>query len=432
MEIEGQGNISDLAERVLEAARSNVIISMRFMDASISHIKAQERQGLLLPRCDGRILNYDARDLLLKTKNDNAYATRLYLHVLFHYIFAHQYFYNKIDDERKRELFSLACDIAIESVVLSLNIPQVAMSDDVRREDKIRVLAKYVEKFTAHAIYKYFLANDLSQDGERELKELFVFDDNTVWMREEINMTQTQWQKMAERVKADLKTFSKDAAKSAGLIDNLERATKQRYDYNSILRKFMITGESMTTSSDEFDYIYYTLGLRMFGNLPLVEPLETKEEKRIKDFAIVLDTSASCKGNIIKAFLQRTYDIMKSQNSFFDEVNIHIIQCDNMVHQDTLVRNDDEFEEFLNTGKLQGFGGTDFRPAFEYVQNLIDEGYFRQLKGIVYFTDGYGIYPDYTPAFECMFAFLDEDANRQPPPPWAIKVVLEQEEFDEH
>ena len=35
----------------------------------------------------------------------------------------------------------------------------------------------------------------------------------------------------------------------------------------------------------------------------------------------------------------------------------------------------------------------DFRPAFEYVNRMIRQGNFTDSKGLLYFTDGEGIYP---------------------------------------
>ena len=91
---------------------------------------------------------------------------------------------------------------------------------------------------------------------------------------------------------------------------------------------------------------------------------------------------------------------------------------------------DEDFEHFLKNGRLQGFGGTDFRPVFEYVEQLQEQGEFENLKGLVYFTDGYGIYPERMPDYDVIFAFLKEDELRPPVPTWAIKVVLE-DELDE-
>ena len=55
---------------------------------------------------------------------------------------------------------------------------------------------------------------------------------------------------------------------------------------------------------DSFDYNFYTYGLRLYGNMPLIEPLESKEVKKIEEFVIVIDTSMSCSGELVRKFLE--------------------------------------------------------------------------------------------------------------------------------
>ena len=161
--------------------------------------------------------------------------------------------------------------------------------------------------------------------------------------------------------------------------------------------------------------------------MPLIEPLEYKETKKVREFVIAIDTSASCRGPIVQAFLQKTYSILKGTENFFHKINVHIIQCDNEIQSDTKITSDEDFEHFMKYGKLNGFGATDFRPVFEYIGKLQNQGEFENLKGLIYFTDGYGIYPERMPNYDVIFAFLDEDENRAPVPPWSMKVVLESE-----
>ena len=61
---------------------------------------------------------------------------------------------------------------------------------------------------------------------------------------------------------------------------------------------------------------------------------------------------------------------------------------------------------------------------------MIEEEEFENLKGLIYFTDGYGIYPERMPGYEVIFAFLNEDDQQPPIPPWAIRVVLEEEQLE--
>ena len=67
---------------------------------------------------------------------------------------------------------------------------------------------------------------------------------------------------------------------------------------------------------------------------------------------------------------------------------------------------------------------------FTYVEKLREEGEFTNLKGLLYFTDGYGIYPENMPDYDVAFVFLKEDDNAPKVPGWAIKLVLEEENIE--
>ncbi len=58
----------------------------------------------------------------------------------------------------------------------------------------------------------------------------------------------------------------------------------------------------MHIDMDSFDYGYYHYGLTLYGNIPLIEELEYKEETGIEDFVIVIDTSGSCASSLIQNF----------------------------------------------------------------------------------------------------------------------------------
>jgi predicted metal-dependent peptidase len=94
------------------------------------------------------------------------------------------------------------------------------------------------------------------------------------------------------------------------------------------------------------------------------------------------------------------------------------------VRADQLITSREELEEYVKEVKLVGFGATDFRPAFEYVDELIRDKKFEDLKGLIYFTDGYGGYPSSPPKYEVIFACMNEDRNRLPVPGWAISTVV--------
>ncbi len=95
---------------------------------------------------------------------------------------------------------------------------------------------------------------------------------------------------------------------------------------------------------------------------------------------------------------------------------------------DQRIENFDQLEHFLDRFTLIGGGGTDFRPAFSYVNKLVDQNVFRHLGGLLYFTDGRGIYPKKRPPYPTAFLFLDT-YDESAVPPWAMRLQLEPEEF---
>ena len=58
---------------------------------------------------------------------------------------------------------------------------------------------------------------------------------------------------------------------------------------------------------------------------------------------------------------------------------------------------------------------------------LRKRGEFADLKGLIYFTDGLGQFPEKTPDYDAAFVFMDEEGCELPPvPPWAMKVVVDE------
>ena len=78
---------------------------------------------------------------------------------------------------------------------------------------------------------------------------------------------------------------------------------------------------------------------------------------------------------------------------------------------------------------MRGSGGTDFRPVFRYVDQLIEEKAFQNLKGLLYFTDGYGTFPRRRPTYDTAFIFYHEDYTDATVPPWAMKLILDKEDL---
>ena len=254
-------------------------------------------------------------------------------------------------------------------------------------------------------------------------------EEKTPEKRDKEQQRRKDWEELAKQIEMDIQTFSQEWGDEAGsLIASLRIANRKKYDYTTFLRQFMSSNELMKVNQDEFDYIYYTFGMDMYGNMPFIEPLEYKEEHKMRDLAIVIDTSESVSGPLVRRFLEHTFCILKEFDSFTERVNVWIVQCDSRVQAAQHISRLDEVDALMENFHIRGFGGTDFRPAFAYVQGLRETGALRDLKGLIYFTDGLGAFPEKAPDYDAAFVFMDDGSTLLPPvPPWAIKVVIDEE-----
>lgn len=237
-----------------------------------------------------------------------------------------------------------------------------------------------------------------------------------------------EWKEAAEAAVLHAQGFSKgQGTMPQGMLLNLQKLTRETYDYGEFLRKFAVLNERMKINLDEFDYTYYLYGLRILKKIPLIEPLEYKEEHQVRDFVIVLDTSGSCSEGLVQRFLNKTYNILKQTEHFSDRAVLHVIQCDAAIQEDVRIDSLEHLEEYLERMELKGGGGTDFRPAFEYVDGLCRKNEFQKLCGLIYFTDGYGIFPTEPPDYKTAFVFVERDEHVRVPP-WAIRLYLEEDD----
>ena len=177
----------------------------------------------------------------------------------------------------------------------------------------------------------------------------------------------------------------------------------------------------------DFSYAWYAYGLEHYAGVPLIEPLEYSEERKLRELVIVLDTSASCSRGMTAWFLSAVRTILLEEHLFFERFRLHILQCDCAVQQDTLVTNLEEFQWYLAHLELYGGGGTDFRPAFRHIDELVARGELARLGGVLYFTDGYGVFPERAPDYPVAFVMLQYRYDDINIPHWARTLVLDAE-----
>ena len=74
-----------------------------------------------------------------------------------------------------------------------------------------------------------------------------------------------------------------------------------------------------------------------------------------------------------------------------------------------------------------GPGRNGFPAGVPVCEEQQEKKEIRSLKALIYFTDGDGIYPGSKPDYETAFVFLHKTEKMELVPPWAIRLVAEQE-----
>ena len=134
-------------------------------------------------------------------------------------------------------------------------------------------------------------------------------------------------------------------------------------------------------------------------------------------------------GGIAVAFLSYTYGLLRDSESFFRHINLRILQCDDQLRSDQRITSEHDLRDYMEHFELIGQSATDFRPVFEHIDKLLAAGAFHHLRGMIYFTDGLGIYPKKRPKYDAAFVMLEGEAHPENVPPWGIRAVLRESEI---
>lgn len=419
----------ELGRRILSSVRNELYLKLKYLDLALGSLPFAP--GKADPAgTDGGAFYFTPDSLMGLYRRSRASVVRLYLHSLLHCLFCHP-FDRKVRDEA---LWGLSCDIAVEALIDSLHLKCAHVPSGAFRKSCIARLDKELSVLTAEGIFHKLQEFSMSKtEMERWLRE-FGADDHRLWdSRPDSgaqNSSRKRWEDIRERMQTEISLFSREASEGQGdLLEQLRISSRSRCDYREFLRKFTALREEMQVDPDSFDYIFYNYGMTLYGNMPLIEPQETREIRRIEEFVIVIDTSMSCRGELVRRFLEETYQVLSETESFFKNARVHILQCDEKVQSDVLLENAEKMKWYMEHFTVKGGGGTDFRPAFAYVEEKMAEKTWGRLRGLLYFTDGYGIYPAKMPPFETAFVFLQNQYRDVDVPPWAIKVILDGQEL---
>lgn len=459
-------DLIDFGNRILNEARTELYIHLRFMARALDSLGYTMDLATQSMGTDARTIHYNPNFVFALFLESPQKLDRLYLHILLHCIFRHMFSSDQYEDQA---LWDLAADIQVESVLDSMDYDIINRPAYPFREEWYERLRAECRVLSAERIYHYFHLNKPDLDTLQMLTLEFHKCDHQFWKRMEdqkgggqpeipedlLNDTQTppdakpdpdtppkngtgalaqvdeaaldeQWKDTAERLQTELTTFGAEASDETGsLAWVLAAQYRQETDFRDFLEKLTVLREVTHVDPDSFDYGYYNYGMEVYGNMPLIEENEFREEHRISDLVIAIDTSASTEQGQVQRFLDETAAILRRRTNFFQRIRVHLILCDDRVQEDIVLTKPEEIEDYAAHFEMKGGYGTDFRPVFQYVEKLRTQGALPELRGLMYFTDGHGQYPTKPTDYQTAFVFDPwADIDDQSAPDWALKLYL--------
>ncbi|RKM58188.1 metallopeptidase [Butyrivibrio sp. X503] len=442
--------LSEMGCRVLDASRTELYIAMRFMSAALSSLSYEMDLSTTSVGTDAVSIRFNPSYLFKLFTEEPARLNRTYMHMLMHCIFRHMYTSGRYEDER---LYDLCADIVVESILDDMDYKCIYRISSDYRDGWYERLSRDVKVLTVEKLYRYFSEEHPFEDYDEfeKLEKEFWADDHGFWKRlpkddpnaddekkndnvhflspnrmKLIEDKEKDWEKESKRLQTEIETVGKKASDRIGKLSYiLKYENTGRTDYRDFLDDFMVIREETIIDPDSFDYGMYTFGIEKYGNMPLIEENEHREVKKIQELVIAIDTSASCEDGLVQRFLNETASILLSGENFYRKIKIHVIQCDDEVKRDDVILSVDDMKKYSDGVHVEGGYGTDFRPVFSHVEKLIEKEELTNLKGLIYFTDGYGVYPKEATKYETAFVFAkDEDYNDSEVPDWAQKLYI--------
>jgi len=457
--------------RILEAVRTELYLSMRFMGPALASLGMVMDLSTASVGTDAAYIRFHPSFLMQLYLEHPRRLNRTYLHMILHCLLRHMFLTAHQEDTW---LWDLSCDIAVEAMIDTMDYPPVFELVTDRRAAIYRQLEDAAGILSAQRIYHYLEAGDIPYRTLMAWEQEFHRDDHSFWMRMDDNAgddtqdgikppsaprqgpdsknpeqddhdspsrepspeqrqgggtikpDEDTWKKNAEKLKAELENAgSKASDKTGSLTRILSFEQRTQTDYRKFLERFRVIREEAAIDMDSFDYGFYNYGMELYGNMPLIEENEYREAKLVEELVIAIDTSASCQAQLVQRFLNETAAILFAGDQFFKKVNIHIVSCDDQVQSDTKITNTDEMRRYADGFALKGGYGTDFRPVFTYVEQLRRQKDLTNLRGLIYFTDGFGTYPKHPTDYDTAFLFpKDEECGDGDAPAWALKLFI--------
>lgn len=338
-----------------------------FFGALMLFAEVRDTKKIPTAATDGLVLYFN-EDFLFSLSSSEQNA--LMLHEVLHMALLHV----SRRESRDPHIWNIAADIVVNDLIqrnTNFKLPKGAIIDNKYQDKSVEYIYEKLLKDESFKRYKLAMP-DIATQIEGECSNAVV--DVEIANVDEI---EGYWKDKLEVLKNN---YSEDGSDTQGLLpggisQEINSILEPEVDWRHALWKFV--GKT-PADFDDIDRRFIYKGLYLEGLL--TESIE---------LSVCIDTSGSISGALLDQFIGELQGILRSYPH---------VKCD-LYWADTEVYGPYELSKIEDLPSAKGFGGTSFVPFFNKVKkDSIQDFMNMNNNGVsIYFTDGYGDFPEYTP-----------------------------------
>jgi len=336
-----------------------------FFGALMLFAEVRDTKKIPTAATDGLVLYFN-EDFLFSLSSSEQNA--LMLHEVLHMALLHV----SRRESRDPHIWNIAADIVVNDLIqrnTNFKLPKGAIIDNQFRDKSVEYIYEKLLKDESFKSYKLAIADIATQiEGERS---------NAVVDTEIANVDEIEgyWKDKLEVLKNNYSGDGSDTQGSlpGGISQEINSILEPEVDWRHALWKFV--GKT-PADFDDIDRRFIYKGLYLEGLL--TESIE---------LSVCIDTSGSISGALLDQFIGELQGILRSYPH---------VKC-NLYWADTEVYGPYELSKIEDLPSALGFGGTSFVPFFNKVKKDSIQDFMNNNRVSIYFTDGYGDFPDHIP-----------------------------------
>ena len=403
-----------LAGKIITHIRRETAQKYTYLEKGIFHLKPEATEQVKYLGANYNTLYYNPLGVIALYEKKPQKLEEALVHAVLHCMLLHPSF--AMEDNK---LFDAAADAVVNAMLESSEHNAFHEFRGFLKDNKVETAAQLYNaaaqnnhvakrlnslvakhKLDDHVVWKMKSKNKESGNGqngngdgnaEDTYKQLQGQAELSAQTNAELKEAETEWQTMLGAAKSLCSIiYGNGSGNIFAPVAPPDRFSK--FSYDEYIRRFT-EEEIMADDPETMDMMLYTMSMDMYEDTPIVEWNEISERCNPSDLIIAMDMSGSCGGETAVNFLRQIYSLFEAMDIRSD-VSIHVVFFDTQILKTCIIRNKHEAEEFIRSYNAFGFGGTDFNCVFDYADEFRKKSGGRPLKGLFFFSDACGNFPD--------------------------------------